>query len=449
MSVSTNPNTPAHWNEIWAHDRQRPGSASWGKWYLLVKELNARVVVDVGCGVNSRHDMFRDVEQFIGVDYSSAAASVSQELRPWGTWLVGDAYHLPLADNCADVVMSHHTLEHLDDPQRAVLEMKRVTRPGGIYGFTVPFMCTHPEHVQLFDYNEAAKMLSDGFKDITACECCCYPNTCGTRRDVGDLTAIRRKPMTELKISALMMTWNSIAHIKTSLPCLRLFDEVLIFDQQSGDGTPQWATEYLTQVRVSHRIVNVGPMEDFGKRRNELIEDAAHPYFLFLDSDEVIHPDVYHWLRNLWTEPDFEEDRDVSIAFPRVTLASEDRYYSAWYPDFQLRAGRRGRLWYQGKIHEGGVFHRFIASPYLVANRGYILEDQNYEKIIRTQELFRDMGGLSLHQNFMCDDGEDIIQGLRKKVPTRLLTALPPHSTVPKDLVLWERASVKPQEVEV
>jgi ubiquinone/menaquinone biosynthesis C-methylase UbiE len=43
-----------------------------------------------------------------------------------------DVQHLPFADNSFDVVMSAHLLEHLQDPEAALSEMARVTRPGGV-----------------------------------------------------------------------------------------------------------------------------------------------------------------------------------------------------------------------------------------------------------------------------------------------------------------------------
>jgi len=42
-----------------------------------------------------------------------------------------DVRCLPFADNSFDIVMSAHVLEHLSNPELALAEMTRVTRPGG------------------------------------------------------------------------------------------------------------------------------------------------------------------------------------------------------------------------------------------------------------------------------------------------------------------------------
>ena len=43
----------------------------------------------------------------------------------------GDCANVPLEDNVADIVILHQVLHFLDDPQRAVNEAARITRPGG------------------------------------------------------------------------------------------------------------------------------------------------------------------------------------------------------------------------------------------------------------------------------------------------------------------------------
>ena len=44
----------------------------------------------------------------------------------------GDVQEMPFPDETFDIVMAAHTLEHLSDPGRALAEMVRVVRPGGL-----------------------------------------------------------------------------------------------------------------------------------------------------------------------------------------------------------------------------------------------------------------------------------------------------------------------------
>jgi SAM-dependent methyltransferase len=47
-------------------------------------------------------------------------------------------YDLPLTDHSVDRVFSHALLEHLSDPARALAEIRRVLRPGGMVGLCCP-----------------------------------------------------------------------------------------------------------------------------------------------------------------------------------------------------------------------------------------------------------------------------------------------------------------------
>lgn len=47
------------------------------------------------------------------------------------TDVVGDAHHLPFADEAFDAVISFNTFEHLHDPKQAAGEIHRVLKPGG------------------------------------------------------------------------------------------------------------------------------------------------------------------------------------------------------------------------------------------------------------------------------------------------------------------------------
>lgn len=45
--------------------------------------------------------------------------------------VVGDACHMTFADNSFDAAFSYNAFEHIDDPEKALLEAWRVVRPGG------------------------------------------------------------------------------------------------------------------------------------------------------------------------------------------------------------------------------------------------------------------------------------------------------------------------------
>lgn len=64
--------------------------------------------------------------------------------------IVGDAEALPVADEAYDLVICSEALEHIKDPRRAVSEMNRVLKPGGIAVITTRFL--FPIHDAPHDY---------------------------------------------------------------------------------------------------------------------------------------------------------------------------------------------------------------------------------------------------------------------------------------------------------
>ncbi len=47
-------------------------------------------------------------------------------------FITGDVMNMPLDDNSFDLVFSYNSFEHFDDPEKALSEMIRVARPGGL-----------------------------------------------------------------------------------------------------------------------------------------------------------------------------------------------------------------------------------------------------------------------------------------------------------------------------
>ncbi len=107
--------------------------------YLLPALRPGLDLLDVGCGPGTiTADFARLVSpgRVTGVDRAgdvlaparahATTQGVSVDLR------VGDVYALEFPDASFDVVHAHQVLQHLSDPVRALAEMRRVLRPGGL-----------------------------------------------------------------------------------------------------------------------------------------------------------------------------------------------------------------------------------------------------------------------------------------------------------------------------
>jgi SAM-dependent methyltransferase len=108
-------------------------------------------VLDVGCG-GGRHafEVYRrggrvvafdlDTGELAGVRamFGAMAAEGQAGASSAATAISGDATSMPFGDNAFDRVIAAEVLEHVLDDQRAMSELARVLRPGGLAAITVP-----------------------------------------------------------------------------------------------------------------------------------------------------------------------------------------------------------------------------------------------------------------------------------------------------------------------
>lgn len=107
--------------------------------YLLPALRPGLSLLDVGCGPGTiTVDLARLVApgRVAGIDRSpdviAQAAAHADDQGVTIAWQPADVYELPFADATFDVVHAHQLLQHLSDPVRALTEMRRVLRPGGL-----------------------------------------------------------------------------------------------------------------------------------------------------------------------------------------------------------------------------------------------------------------------------------------------------------------------------
>lgn len=133
--VTDVPYTHGHHESVLRSHRWRTAANSAA--YLLPRLRPGLSLLDVGCGPGTiTWDLGRHVApgRVVGVDASdpvltearagAAPANVSFE--------AGDLFDLRFDDSSFDIVHAHQVLQHVGDPVAALVEMRRVCRPGGL-----------------------------------------------------------------------------------------------------------------------------------------------------------------------------------------------------------------------------------------------------------------------------------------------------------------------------
>ncbi|WP_433372196.1 methyltransferase domain-containing protein [Actinoplanes sp. CA-142083] len=100
-----------------------------------------QTVVDIGCGPGT--DLGRLAEAVgpdglvIGIDRDPSMLAEARR-RSDARVHEGDIHALPLADGSVDRARADRLLQHVSDPQAAIAEVRRVLRPGGLFGMAEP-----------------------------------------------------------------------------------------------------------------------------------------------------------------------------------------------------------------------------------------------------------------------------------------------------------------------
>ncbi|WP_300608219.1 methyltransferase domain-containing protein [Trebonia sp.] len=108
--------------------------------YLLPHLEPHMRILDVGCGPGTiTAGLAGRVPDghVTGIDTAPEVLELARELARGGggdnlDFTTGDVYALDYPDGTFDVAHAHQVLQHLGDPVKALTEMRRVTRPGGL-----------------------------------------------------------------------------------------------------------------------------------------------------------------------------------------------------------------------------------------------------------------------------------------------------------------------------
>lgn len=122
--------TGAAYTPVEAHAGGMPELESFVREHGLVETGRC---LEIGCGRGVFQDLVRD---YTGSDLSDSAGAFLRK-----PFVQCSATALPFADSSFDGAWTIWVLEHVPDPERAMEEMRRVLRPGGVLFFAPAWQC--------------------------------------------------------------------------------------------------------------------------------------------------------------------------------------------------------------------------------------------------------------------------------------------------------------------
>lgn len=129
-----------------------------------------KVVLDIASGSGYGTAMLaKTAKKVFGVDYNNEAIAYAKHM--YGakniTFLQGSATDIPLKDNSVDVVVSFETIEHIEDYQQFMKEIKRVLTKKGLLILSTPNDKEFPEgahyHLHEFEQKELEQLVKKYF----------------------------------------------------------------------------------------------------------------------------------------------------------------------------------------------------------------------------------------------------------------------------------------------
>ena len=97
-------------------------------------QLHDKRVLDIGSGRGYLQDIVAD---YTGLDLSSTVAPHYHK-----PFVVGSATEMPFPADSFDAAWTVWVVEHIPEPEKAFLEMRRVIKPGGVLFLMVAWNCT-------------------------------------------------------------------------------------------------------------------------------------------------------------------------------------------------------------------------------------------------------------------------------------------------------------------
>lgn len=171
-----------HWREMTSRDIRRFNAFQQARYDWILKmagDIQGKKVLDLGCGDGALTYLLACAGAVVvGVDNEEDGLRFAREnlrmknknYRLKYEFVLASAYELPFSGGTFDLVTNCEVIEHLQDPERMLSEIKRVLKEDGKFIFTTPYRLRQipadSNHVKEYFPEEIEQMLKKYFSAI-------------------------------------------------------------------------------------------------------------------------------------------------------------------------------------------------------------------------------------------------------------------------------------------
>tara|TARA_B100000745_G_scaffold292684_2_gene233835 strand:+ start:3944 stop:4747 length:804 start_codon:yes stop_codon:yes gene_type:complete len=212
----------------------------------------------------------------------------------------------------------------------------------------------------------------------------------------------------KIPCSVGILTYNVAGELPRLLESIKDFDEIILADGGSADGTLDVAKQYGCKVVSQSNPGN--PIEDFAKERNISLDAAKHDWFFYVDSDEVVSSELVEKIRSI-VEKNEEEFLIYKVRYVKTSsdLSIKYRTFKEYYQTrfFNKKSGAR----FKKKIHEKIFFDESL-SVGVIDEPWYVLLEEELDFVEYRKKVIYRMNEMAKGQKHTL--GNFIARGVYK-----------------------------------
>ncbi len=173
------------------------------------------------------------------------------------------------------------------------------------------------------------------------------------------------------EVSVVINTKNAAETLKDTLQSVKWADEIVVVDMLSSDNSKAIAKKFTEKIYDFKEDVSyVEPARNFA------LSKAKFDWVLLVDADEIISSGLKKKIETVVTQ-----DPDVSCYFiaRKNIIFGKWIQKTGWWPDYQPRLFRRGKVKWRNEIHSQPIIEGQI--EYLPVAEDLAIEHHNYRSV--------------------------------------------------------------------